>query len=342
MRIAMVGAGALGRIYGVRLAATHDVTWVVRPARLAERGPFRIETATPLGAVLEDREPRRVDAIPAGAEIAIITLRFDSIVTPDDDLRRSLAAPEGTMVVCLSPVFPAQHEALEALVGHPVVSAMPGVSGYLDARGVVRHWVPPMAPTMIDDGSVRWGDEAAIEADPEARAAVARRERLVQALDAVGLPARLEADVEAVDAATTTSFFPLIAAVAVGGSLRGVVADRALLARVKAATAECMALAPRLGTAAPWASMMGRLLGGPAGPLALRSGAVLGRMVAPEVIHFVDEHFGPKLRDQHLAMGEHLLALAAEHGVDTPALCALVARVRAAPGPRDPGVHRAG
>lgn len=333
MRIAVVGVGALGRIYGVRLAAAHDVTWVVRPSRVAERGPFRIEVASPLGAVLEDRAPRRASTIPEDADVAIITLRFESIAEPDEDLRRSLAAPEHTMVVTLSPVFAAQHAILERLVGHPVVAAMPGVSGYIDERGVVRHWVPPFAPTMIDDGTARWGTPEAIEADPVARRDVALRQRLASALDAVGLPARLEPDVEDLDAATTTAFFPLIAAVAVGGGVAGMVSDRALVDVVLEALRECGPLASRLGKPAPWASIPGRVLG----PLTLRTAVAVARWVAPEPVHFVDEHFGPKLRDQHVAMGEHLLALAADHGVDAPALRTLVDRVRRAPGPRGPG-----
>ncbi len=336
MRIAMVGAGALGRIYGVRLGAAHDVTWVVRPIRLAERDPIRVEVATPLGAVLEDRAPRRVSAIPGDADVAIVTLRFDTIAAPDEDLRRSLAAPDHTLVLTLSPVFAAQHAILERLVGHAVVSAMPGVSGYVDARGVVRHWVPPFAPTMIDDGTARWGSVDAIDADPFASADVARREQLVDALEAAGLPARLEPDVEAVDAATTTAFFPLIAAVAVGDGVAGMVADRALLELVVEALRECGPLASRLGKAAPWASLPGRLLG----PLTLRAGVAAARLLAPEPIHFLDQHFGPKLRDQHVAMGDHILALAAERDVDMPALCALVARVRRAHGPRGPSSAR--
>ena len=46
MFVAVVGAGALGRIYGLRLATAgrdHRVAFVVRPRRLHERGPFVIE-----------------------------------------------------------------------------------------------------------------------------------------------------------------------------------------------------------------------------------------------------------------------------------------------------------
>jgi len=324
MRIAIVGAGALGRVYGVLLGGQHEVSWVVRPARLAEREPIRIQHAVPFGMTREDAAPRRVAAIPAGTDVAIVTLRFDTIASPGDDLRRALAAPPGTLVLCLSPVFHAQHRLLAELVGHPVVAGMPGVSGYTDERGVVRYWVPAIAATLIDDGTARGDDDhtPGVATDPDHHQA---RLRLARALTEVGLPARLEADVEAVDAATTTAFFPMIAAIAAGGSVDGVLADRALLEVMLAAGEECRSLAPRLGKPAPWAGLLARLVRAST----LRAGVAVARLVAPEPLRFVDAHFGPKLRDQHLAMGEHIASLAAEHGVGTPALRELIERLRA-------------
>lgn len=322
MKIAIVGAGALGRIYGVRLAARHEVVFVVRPARLGETEPFRVEHAVPLGAAHAIRAPRRVDSIPVDCDAAIVTLRFDTIVRADDDLRRALAAPPRTLVVCLSPVFDAQRRTLDDVAGHPVVPALPGVSGYVDGRGVVRYWVPPVAPTLIDDGAVRWRD---LPRSAGAREDRASREGLVRALEEVRLPARLARDVAAVDAATTVSFFPAIAAVCAGGGLAGLAADPALLAIVVAAGHECARLAPHLGEPAPWAPLFQRLFA----PAPLRASLAVGRLLASEPIRFVDEHFGPKLRDQHLAMGDEVAALASAQGVPTPALEALLARVRA-------------
>lgn len=323
MRIAIVGAGALGRIYGVLLGERHHVSWVVRPTRLAEREPIRIEHAVPFGVTREDATPRRVAAIPPDTDVAIVTLRFDTIAAPDDDLRRSLAAPPGTLVLCLSPVFHAQHRILAELVGHPVVAGMPGVSGYADERGVVRYWVPAIAATLIDDGVGAGVDDASGAAASSDDREL--RRRLVAALAEVGLPAHLEPDVEAVDAATTTAFFPMIAAIAAGGTIDGVLADRALLDLMLAAGAECRRLAPKLGKPAPWAGLLGHLVRAST----LRAGVAVARLVAPEPLRFVDAHFGPKLRDQHVAMGHHIATLAAEKGVDTPALRALVERLRA-------------
>ena len=44
MHVTVLGAGVLGRVYGIRLAAAGDrVTFVVRPERVAEASPFILE-----------------------------------------------------------------------------------------------------------------------------------------------------------------------------------------------------------------------------------------------------------------------------------------------------------
>ena len=323
MRIAIVGAGALGQIYGVRLAERHEVSYVVRASRVRETSPLRLESAMPFGSARQDATPTRVDRIPEDADVALVTVRFDTIAAVDADLRRVLRAPARTTVVVLSPVFAEQLADIEALVGRPVVSAMPGVSGYIDDRGVVRHWVPGVLSTLIDDGTMRYGSKEEIEGNEAAHEDVARRVELMRALGKAGLPARLERDVESLNAATTTSFFPVIAAVAAGGDVAGLVADAELVALVLQACKECETLAPRLGKTAAWAGLLTKFLG----PFTFKAGAALARCLAPEAVHFIDVHFGPKLRDQHLLMGRHILKLAELHGVEAPALRAICERL---------------
>jgi ketopantoate reductase len=308
MRIAIVGAGARGRIYGVRLAEHHDVAWVVRPHRASEAGPIRIESAGLFDEARQLDAPRRVTSIPDDTELALVTLRFDTLCRPDADLARALRAPKGAEVIMLAPVFPSQRPALEALIGGRYASAMPGVSGYLDPRGVVRHWVPPLTPTTVDDG----GGEAGT-----------LRTALVTALERVGLPARLAPDVEALDAATTTSFFPVITAVAVAGSLEALARDRALTSLVLAALAECRPIAARFGRAAPGLGPAMRLVS----PLTLSAAVAVLSQVAPEALHFVDHHFGPKLGEQHRLMGELILEQATAFDLDARSLRELVERV---------------
>jgi ketopantoate reductase len=327
VRIAIVGAGALGQIYGVRLAERNDVTYVVRPARVAETRSFRLESALPFGSAREQEAPKRADRIPDDADLAIVTVRFDTVAAPDADLARVLAAPKRTMVVVLSPVFAEQRADIERLVGHHVVPAMPGVSGYEDDRGVIRHWVPAVASTMIDDGTVRYGSKKDIEQNQAAHDDVSLRVELARALSKAGLPARLERDVESLNAATTTSFFPPIAAVAIAGDVAALVADADLVTLVLDASKECEALAAKLGKTAAWAGMLTKFLG----PFTFKAGAALARRLAPEAVHFIDVHFGPKLREQHLLMGRHIVHLADRQGDSVPALRALCARLEETP-----------
>jgi 2-dehydropantoate 2-reductase len=54
-------------------------------------------------------------------------------------------------------------------------------------------------------------------------------------------------------------------------------------------------------------------------------------VLAPEAVRFAEAHFGPKLHEQHLAMGEAILALGREHGIEMPALANLMIVLRRPP-----------
>ena len=54
--------------------------------------------------------------------------------------------------------------------------------------------------------------------------------------------------------------------------------------------------------------------------------------LVPESVHFVERHFGSKLHEQHLAMGDTILELGRVHNVAMPALSQLMGVLRAQPG----------
>src|SRR5690349_8276501 len=84
MHVTIVGAGVLGRIYGVRLAAVGaKVSFVVRPARLEERSPFVIEQVNGARRRDEVDHPERVAAIPDDATAVIHAVRFDQMACHD-------------------------------------------------------------------------------------------------------------------------------------------------------------------------------------------------------------------------------------------------------------------
>ncbi|AKT43009.1 ketopantoate reductase family protein [Chondromyces crocatus] len=303
MRIAFIGAGALGRVYGVRLATVGaEVTFVVRPERVHETSPFVVEQVN--GSKRRDvlDHPRRVAEIPGEVDLILVTVRFDQLTEAGEGsvtelLRRGPDRP----ALLLTPPMPAQVRTLEQSLERHIFAAMPGVSGYIDERDVVRYWLTGVASTLIEEPE---------GAPRETLEALAKR------LTNADVPARLERDVSTYNAATTTAFFPLIASIDAGGGIDGVLADKVLLTTVLEAAKESDALARKLGRVAPWAHLLTRFIG----QYTLKPGVVLARRVSPEAVHFVEAHFGSKLHAQHLAMGASILAIGQEHGVPLPAL----------------------
>ena len=321
MHVIVLGAGALGRIYGVRLAATGvAVSFLVRKSRLDESHSFVVEQVN--GDKRRDviERPKRIETIPNDATVVLLTVRFDQIdrirQDPDDELARLLRAGPAIPVIVMSPMLEPQLEALKRVVGQRVVSAMPGAAGYVDDvddRGVVRYWATGIAPTLLDDGA---GDANTLFRDI--------LEVLARRLTNDGLPTRFERDVASLNAASTTAFFPLIAAIDAGHGVDGVLGDKELLETALSAAKECDALAKKIGKVAPWAQLLTRFVG----PYTIKPGVALARRVAPETVRFVERHFGRKLHAQHLAMGETIRDIGQQHGLDMPHLDHLLRMLR--------------
>jgi ketopantoate reductase len=314
MRIAIVGAGALGRAYGVRLAlAGADVRFVVRPARAADTEPFVIEQ------VNGDKErnvldhPTLVTSVPADSELVVLAVHLDQIVETaaregSTSVPALLAAAPNVPIVSLTPLFPKQIAALEAASKKTVYPGMPGVTGYIDDRGVVRYWVPRLAMTFVD-----------------VRAAKTSVEELARKLTRIGIPTQLEKDVGALNAATTIAFFPFTAALGIAGSVDGVLGDKDLVHAVIESVKDCEALAKKVGRVASWAQILSRFIG----PFTLKPGIALARRISPESVRFVEAHFGPKLGLQHAVVGAAILQMGQELGVPMNELQKLLGRMPA-------------
>lgn len=314
MRIAIVGAGALGRAYGVRLAlAGEDVRFVVRPARATETEPFVIEQ------VNGDKErnvldhPNLVTSVPADSELIVLAVHLDHIVETaaragSTSVPELLAAAPNVPIVSLTPLFPKQIAALEAASKKTVYPGMPGVTGYIDDRGVLRYWVPRLAMTFVD-----------------VRAAKTSVEELARKLTRLGIPTQLEKDVGALNAATTIAFFPFTAALGIAGSVDGVLGDKDLVHAVIESVKDCEALAKKVGRVASWAQILSRFIG----PFTLKPGVALARRISPESVRFVEAHFGPKLGLQHAVVGAAILQMGQELGVPMNELQKLLARMPA-------------
>lgn len=318
MLVTVIGAGVLGRIYGVALADIGErVSFVVRPARLAETTPFVIERVSG-GDRRVLSEPRRVASVPEDSEVVLITLRYGQIEElVETGQLAALFGPCRAPVVVLTPLLPRLRGALEDHLGRAIVAAMPGAVGYRADHDEVRYWVPIVASTLIDDPAT------SIAAMSSAASDRALRETLAERLTKAGIPARLERDVAALNAATTVAFYPLVAAIDVGRGIDAALADKELVEEALLAAEECAKLARTLGKLVPWASMLNRFVG----PFTLKAGVKLARRLYPASVQFVDAHVGLALHDQHVAMGAAIVELARERGVETPALDRLVRRL---------------
>jgi 2-dehydropantoate 2-reductase len=306
MHVAVVGMGALGRVYGVRLAlrAGVRVTFVLRPGRGPE--PLRLTRIDGDGAQEEVRAPDVDRLVPADAEAILVCVRAEQL---DDSLERLLAATR-VPILMLTPVLPHDLDRLTRAHGTRLRIAMPGVVAYVTADGSCRYWLPSVAPTLID-------------AAPPIEDVV---QRLSQALEVAGFGGRLEAGVRETNPATTISFIPLAMGVDAAGGIVALLKDRALLRVTLDAVAEGLALAARIGRTPSWVALMARF----AGPTSLKVGMAIARRRAPEALTYVEEHFGRKLHAQNVTMARAIVALADEERTGAKALRQLFARLEGA------------
>ncbi len=303
MHVAILGAGALGRVYGARLAkAGAAVTFVVRKEHVGSLAPIRIARidGDRTQHVLE--APERAAAVPPSADVVLVCVRVEQ-VSAAAALLEATSAP----VVVLTPLLPHDLEGLVARLGPRVFAAMPGVVAYITPDGTTRYWLPKVAPTLVD----------------EPRPPLAAVSELVRCLEASGLPARFELGVHEMDPATTVAFLPLMMGLDAAGSIDALLRDRPLLALSVAAAREGQALSKRIGRSATWAGLLTRFVG----PRLLRVGVGLARRQSPEAVHYVEEHFGRKLHAQNVAMAKSMIDLAREKGTPCSSLEKLHARL---------------
>ena len=318
MRIAIVGAGALGSIYALRLSRVAPVTLVVRDL---DRAPRRIVGEKVNGSSpAEDAlaAPSASTTIPGDADAVLVTVRVEQLT---DALLEKLAhaGPEGRIVVTLTPLLPQDHDRVRAALGERLVVGMPGVVAYEpeshENKGErrIRYWTPRATPTALD---------ARPASDPRAATMAALCETMV----AAGLPCVTLADVRTINPATTIAFFPMLLGIeAAGGSIAKLIDDTPLMRLSLDASKEARALSKTVGELASFSSLFFSF----ASPFTVRAGAKLARLRYPESITFLERHFGSKLHTQHAAMLAMITALARERHVPVDNLLRLSERASA-------------
>lgn len=306
MHVAVYGAGALGSVYGVRLAArtTASVTFVVRAARAKERSPIVIERVKDVPDRREVIEaPARSATIPGDADVILL-----AVGTEDLDAIRPVLDASSAPILVLTPMLPADHARMRAAFGARVLAAMPGVVAYARGDGVVRYWLPP-APTRIDEP--RAGDDGDVVRS------------LSALLDDADLATHLELGVHETNPATTVCMIPIGMAVGLAGGMKALSDNAPLLALTSRACREGVELSHRIGRAEAGARL-GPLL---ATPLAMRGVVAALERFSPEGLFYVDEHFGRKLLAQHRAMAHAMVALALVKDVGHAAIAELATRL---------------
>lgn len=309
MRIAIVGAGALGSVYALKLSHVAQVSIVVREMSRAPKRILAVRASGPAPNADALDAPNVVTTVPDDADAVLLCVRGDQV---SDELLQSLAkaGPARRIVVTLTPLLPHTRARAQAVLGDRLVVGMPGVVAYEpDAPSTpserhVRYWTPRVSPTMLD---ARAGD------DPHAQTI----DELRQTLVASGLPSEVQPDVATTNAATTIAFLPILLGIqAAGGSIDRLLDDGALLKLSLEASKESKALAKTIGELAGFSGLLLSF----AGTFTVRAGIKLARARAPESIVFLEKHFGGKLVEQNRGMMREIDALANEKGVRIDAL----------------------
>jgi hypothetical protein len=301
MHVVIVGAGALGTVYGARLARFGgcQVSVVARTS-----GPPRVARLERVddGDVLHWEMPARVERAPARADVVMACVRYEQL----DALPARLEGSRAPVVV-MTPMMLGDHARLSSALGGRVRAGMPSVISYENDARAVRYWLPRVATTLIE----------ATEMDgPEAE--------LIKRLERADISARGQDDVLERNVATTVSFIPIAMALDVAGSIEGVLQDEALLALAFDAAEEGRELGRAVGKAEAWAALLLRFVG----PFTLKVAVGVARSRAEEAVRYVEQHFGRKLHAQNVAMAAQIVEMATEKGTPHAALGQLLAKLR--------------
>jgi 2-dehydropantoate 2-reductase len=297
VHVAVIGAGALGRLYGSALVfGGAEVSFVVRSAR---KTAFTLERR-PSGVRRTLEHPKLVTELPP-ADVALLCVRAEQV---DECLQRLLADGPALPLVTLTPLLPPAEARLGPHVRGELVPALPAAAAELGPDGILRYWTPPLARTLFDSD----------------RSSASWLPRLVAALNAGGVPAALASGAAARNAATTIAFFPLSVALTLAGSAARLAADRSLLELGVLGSRECSTLGARVGRVEPAVALALRIVT----PASFRLLLAAARFAAPELASFLEDHFAHKLERQHAVLGADILELGREHGVALPALVRLL------------------
>jgi hypothetical protein len=301
MRVAIVGAGALGSVYAARLAVSNDPSAVDVVAR--SPGPARSVRLERVdgGEQVEWAAPSRFVAVPPAADAILVCVRYEQL----NGIVPSVAESRAPVVV-MTPMMQEDQARLSAALPGRVVAARPGAFAYENEAHTIRYWLPRDAPTLIEARS-----PAGVEAE------------LVVRLEVAGIATKLEPDVLARNAATTVSLLPFAMAIGAAGGIDAAIGDDGLVALGLEAAHEAQVLASALGKPETWSSMLPRFVR----PFMLKAALGFTRSRFPDSVNYVEHHFRSKLVAQNVLLGARVVELAKSKGSPHDALERLQARL---------------
>jgi ketopantoate reductase len=300
VRVAILGAGALGSLYGARLATAGDcdVVLVARSPRPAAR--LRVEVVNREDVIHWDMPECRA-AVPADVDVTVACVRYEQL----GELGARLAGSRAPVAV-LTPMMPQDHRTLSGALGERLLVGMPGAVAYRNEAGILRCWLPRLATTWIEGRDVNGAEM-----------------ELVRCLVRSGIAAQMDRGILARNVATTVSMLPMALALDCAGSLDRALEDGELVSLALDAAEEGRALARMIGKPATWTAALTPMMR----PLTLKVGLAIARSRAAEAVRYAEEHFGRKLRGQNMALGRAVLELAVEKGARRTALEGLMGRL---------------
>jgi ketopantoate reductase len=313
MRALVVGAGAVGQVYAYHLArGGAEVTFLIKPAHEPELRagltlyPLNRPRARRCAPVRFERAEFQVltdTAAAARQSFDQVYLTMSSTALRAGDWFGALAGAIGSAtLVLLQPgpddhAFVRRHLAEEQIVQGIITlvsyrAPLPGETRFGD-RGVA-YWFPPLGASPLSG---------------------ARREQVVAALRAGGLPTRRIRDVAAVSAFPTALLMPLLAVLEQAGWALGGLRETARLRTAARASGQALAvMAHQRGQRVPWAL---RLLNRP--PAVRLLLALAPRLMPLDVETYLRVHF-TKVGDQTRDFLRTYLTLGRAAGLPTDAL----------------------
>jgi ketopantoate reductase len=306
MHVAVIGAGALGRTYGVHLSAAGvNVSYVVRPSRINETGDFVVARMNRDKRTLEAVSPRRYTRVPEDADVVLLAVRSEQV---DAALESVLSEAPPVPVVLLTPFLPQSEAHIAGVLGGPCVVALPTVAARLE-KGRVECYLPPFSKTLFESGAGRPREV----------------EELVAALNGAGLPAGFSNGVRLRNPATTIAFFPLTVGLSAAGSMDALLANPELCTLTLASVRDAVRLGRRVGPVGlPLSVALATCT-----RVILRVAVAMARFVAPALADLLEQHFATKLVAQHRVLGREILELGRQYGAEQHRLGELLRRLPA-------------